>query len=394
VAVKPADSTPGAGKHLLVGDALTGNAIATFTSPKDMSFESVSGAADDRTFVAVAVADPSHPTVVPADVWYLVKLAPGTAHPATMTPLPIQPRFDEVIATALSASGQELAVGGVPTGAARRGVEVYSLAAGKLLHDWTTNDSTALVPNDLLDNSTQFPALTWIDDDQAIAFAATSQAGPSSAGSTNSETVRRLNVVGARDGDLMADSQLIWTAPSAGTNRPQPCEEAPPLVSADGKTITCTTLNIQPVKPATGAVSFSLGAVAWTLAFSTYRLAAGTPSGSATIVYQIVRQVPNPADGVVAALWTSPSGDALIGEWAVGPIPVAAANPSPSSSAASSENTNSASNGAYSSSISIMVLVPISAIGPPHVGVISHGKFTPLLLPSSFTTVTAGDIAW
>jgi hypothetical protein len=97
---------------------------------------------------------------------------------------------------------------------------------------------------------------------------------------------------------------------------------------------------------------------------------------------------------VVAALWTSPSGDALIGEWAVGPIPFAAANPSPSSGAASNENTNSASNGAYSSSISIMVLVPTSAIGPPHVGVISHGKFTPLLLPSSFTTVTAGDIAW
>ncbi len=121
-------------------------------------------------------------------MWYLVKLAPGTAHPATMTPLPIQSRFGEVIATALSASGQELAVGVVPAGAARRGVEVYSLATGKLLHDWTTNDSTALVPNDLLDTSTQFPALTWIDDDQAIAF--------SGAGSVDRETVRRLNVVG------------------------------------------------------------------------------------------------------------------------------------------------------------------------------------------------------
>ncbi len=49
VAVKPADSASGAQNTLQVGDALTGKVIATFTSPKDMSFESVSGATDDRT---------------------------------------------------------------------------------------------------------------------------------------------------------------------------------------------------------------------------------------------------------------------------------------------------------------------------------------------------------
>jgi hypothetical protein len=394
VAVDPADPAPWTRNQLLVGDALTGKAIATFTSPKNMSFESVSGAADDRTFVAVAVADPVNPTFVPAAVWYKVTLDPGTAHPATLTRLPIEPRFTEVVATALSSSGQELAVGGVPMGAGRRGVQVFSLATGKLLHDWVTNDPTALVSNDLLDNVSQYPALTWIDNDRAIAFAAISQAGATDPGTVDKVTVRRLNVVGARDGDLMADSQLIWTAPSAGTRSAGLCEETSTLVSADGKTVTCATLNIQQGKPPAGAGSLNSETVAWAFAFSTYRLAAGTPSGRKTVAYQTVRQAPNPAGGLVAALWTSPSGDALIGEWAIGPIPVAAANPSPSSSAASSENTNSASNGAYSSSVSIMLEVPPSAFGPAHIGVISHGKFTPLLLPPGFTPVTAGHIAW
>jgi hypothetical protein len=352
VAVSPTSSKSGAPNGLVVGDSLTGKTIATFTPPAGTSFESVSGAADDRTFVVFNVANPRNLKLGQAGSWYVMMLAPGTAHPATLTYLPIEPRYG-VVATALSASGKELAVarynaavaGGAPP---VKELDTFSLATGRLLRSWTTKNATALLPAEWTAGGTpsQFPVLTWIDNDQAITFTAVGQA----AQALGPETVRKLNASRAGNGDLMADSQVIWTTPTTGKptdgdTRGMTCavlllSRLPPLVSADGKTTSCATVTL----------SASLS-----VTFSTYHLAAGsTHAGQPTIGYQVSRTVHGGSTEGGELLWASPSGDTLIGAWEIG---------------------------AASSSLSGSL--------PVHVGVISHGKFTSLRLPSGFV-----GIAW
>lgn len=383
VALDQLGTKTGAANALLVGDALTGKAIATFTPPAGTSFQSVSGAADDQTFVVLDVARPSNSTDAgSAYRWYEVKLAPGTAHPATLTRLPVESRFTQVVATALSGSGQELAVAGVLSGPRERGVEVFSLATGRLLHDWSTSDATALIPASWLLGASQFPLLTWIDGDRAITFTTISQAPLSGPAARYKETVRRLSVGGPSSGDLMADSRVIWSASTASNSEDPPCEGLPPLVSADGNAISCFTFSLPSNPTATGADS-------WTLTFRTYHLSARTTAaGLGTIVYQVTEPVPVSGVSLSAAQWTSPDGATLIGEWATGSGPRATATPTPSGT------TPSPGSGVPSGSATVTLSDPGTGLRPAHVGVISRGKFTPLRLPPGFFAVPAPDIAW
>jgi hypothetical protein len=104
--------------------------------------------------------------------------------------------------------------------------------------------------------------------------------------------------------------------------------------------------------------------VTYTTTFSTYRLTAGTPdTGHRTIAYQLTRRQPSGSGGTSAGgglLWVSPSGDTLIGEYATG-----------------ATATSSADNSL-----------------PPHIGVISHGKFTPLHFPAGFALTDLDAIVW
>jgi hypothetical protein len=285
-------------------------------------------------------------------------LAPGTAHPATLSHLPIEPRYG-VVATALSASGKELAVAteaaGLPGEPSVKKLDTFSLANGQLLNSWTTKDATALLPAAWTAGETpsQFPVLTWIDNDQAITFTAV---GPA-ATALGTLTVRKLNATRAGNGDLMAASQVIWTAPTTGTptdsdTRGMTCavlllSRLAPLVSADGKTTSCATVTLS---------------ATLSVAFSTYHLAADGavpgPSGAGarqpTMHYQVSRTVHGGSTEGGQLLWVSPSGGTLIGAWEIG-----------------------AGSATLSDSL------------PAHIGVISHGKFTPLRLPSGFV-----GIAW
>jgi hypothetical protein len=356
VAVSPTSSKSGAPNGLVVGDSVTGKTIATFPPPTGTSFESVSGAADDRTFVVLNVAGPGNTKLGQAGSWYKVTLAPGTAHPATLTYLPIEPRYG-VVATALSSSGKEVAVATYSAAATRgpppvKELATFSLATGRLLHSWTTKNATALLPAAWTAGGAppQFPVLTWTDNDQAITFTAV---GPA-ATALGTLTVRKLNATRAGDDDLMAASQVIWTAPTTGTptdgdTRGMTCAallltRLPPLVSADGKTISCATVTLS----ATLSVTFS-----------TYHLAAGgaapgpgsAGAGQPTMHYQVSRTVHGGSTEGGELLWGSPSGDILIGAWEIG------------------------------ASTSISDSLPV------HIGVISHGKFTPLRLPSGFVRI-------
>jgi hypothetical protein len=358
VGLTPTSSKSGAPNGLVVGDSLTGKTIAALTPPTGTSFASVSGTSDDRTFVALNLANPRNSKLGQAGSWYKVTLAPGTAHPATLTHLPIEPRYG-VVATALSASGKELAVAteaaGLPGEPSVKELDTFSLTNGQLLNSWTTKDATALLPAAWTAGETpsQFPVLTWTDNDQAITFTAV---GPA-ATALGTLTVRKLNATQAGNGDLMAASQVIWTAPTTGTptegdTRGMTCavlllSRLAPLVSADGKTIGCATVTLS----ATLSVTFSA-----------YHLAAdGAVPGpvsagarQATMHYQVSRTVHGGSTEGGELLWVSPSGGTLIGAWEIG---------------------------ADSTSLSDSL--------PAHIGVISRGKFTPLRLPSGLV-----GIAW
>jgi hypothetical protein len=159
------------------------------------------------------------------------------------------------------------------------------------------------------------------------------------------ETVRSLNVDGPPTGDLLAESKVIWSTPSAGkasaANPDVPCgvlllSRTPLFVSADGKTVSCAALGQQQ-----GSSS-----IRWTMTFSTYHLVAGTTAtGQGTVAYQVTRQDPasSGASGGCSLMWVSPSGGTLIGQWRIGP-----------------------GNSSF----------------PFHIGVISHGTFTPLRFPA------------
>ena len=347
VAIRSATGEPDGLNTVVVGDSLTGKAIETFGS--NMTFQSVTAANDDRTFVLYAVAKSGGSEV---GAWFEVHLAPGTAHPARLTALPIQPvkiplglgsvpQYG-VFAMALSGSGQELAVAEVPSAAGGVAVKVFSLATGDLLHDWTTNNPSVSDP--VAEFGVISPAgLSWIDQDHALALTTTSKSGSPG---MRSETVRSLNVDGPPTGDLLADSKVIWITPSVGkesaANPDVPCgvlllSRTPLFVSADGKTVSCGALGQQ-----AGSSSIRM-----TVTFSTYQLAPGTTAaGQGMIAYQVTRQEPTSsgASGLSALLWVSPSGGTLIGKWGIGP--------------------------SKGSSV------------PFHIGVISHGMFTPLRFPA------------
>jgi hypothetical protein len=256
---------------------------------------------------------------------------------------------------ALSASAQELAVGEVPSGAGGLDVKVFSLATGQLLHDWSTNDPSVAVSLDFLISLSRPPALSWIDGDRALALTITSK----EASDNKLETVRTLNV-NAPNGDLQTDSKAIWTTPTADESGALTCgvlqlERMPPMVSADGKTVSCVTVSQPGGQPDGGKSPLD-----WAVTFSTYDLAAGTTAArQGTIAYQVTRQEPGPAgsSGGGELVWVSPSGGTLIGAWGIGA-------------------------GTSASDV------------PLYVGVISKGKFTPLRLPAGFTWSDLADMAW
>ena len=345
---------------VVVGDSVTGKALATFAPPAHTTFQSVTAAADDRTFVVFAVTSstgsflPGVKEGIPAaksvatltGSWYELRLTPSTAHPATLTRLPVKPWSwpasstyanpapGQIIATALSQSGRELAVADFPDIPAAKKqtpnwheVKVFSVATGRLLHDWTEDNATARMETVVADTIATVPvgtpSLTWIDNDRAVAFATSYDTDGTVLG-----TIRRLDVSGPASGNLMTDSTVIWSG-TVPWNQSKGCfqvDDWPPLISADGTTISCMTWDMPAKTP--GHVDFD-----------TYPLVTGRQP---VLNYRATILPENKTGGLNAGvLWVSPSADTLIVTWG-GPG-----------------------------------LKPATG---SHFGVISHGKFTPLPL--------------
>lgn len=313
---------------LVVGDSLTGKTLATFKPPADTVFQNVYAAADDRTFVVFETTSSTglfspegHETVTGS--WYEVHLTPGAAHPVRLAKLPVKPMTwraatpapGEVYATALSASGTELAVADIPdTPAASRQpqdwqeVKVYSVATGRLLHDWVGHDANIVfylsqtgwfgdAPSGISD-------LTWVDRDRALMIATFTQAGPMTGPQIG--TVRRLDVAGPATGNLVTDTAILTTRTLSGnlTNGCLYLGNWPPLVSANGTTIACA--NFTPPFAPPGHVDFSTAPLA------------GVPD---TVAYQ-VEMPPGESTGEADyVLWVSPSGGTLLVAWKLGTQP-------------------------------------------------------------------------
>jgi hypothetical protein len=354
---------------LAVGDTFTGARLATLTPARGNSFAAVTAAADDRTFVVATqpIATGAPDNRVPPRTWYLLRIAPGTSSQVRLTRLPIPDlKGDDVLAVALSGSGREIAVGLIPDYATspRSPVQlrVYSVTTGKLERAWSTSDQTVFGgPGRFSVESLSTTALTWVNDDRALAFLTISVASyPRKHEDITHETMRLLDM-SAGGSDLIADSRVIWSTegvsnPFTGDYSQLSCANTSiiPMLTADGKTIVCAA-----VKPLTPQGPVPAGGGRWTLAWLAYSTSAPTV---ARTVAQVTVDAPKWTAPAIDLLWADSSGGTLIGTWTLETAGIGFIDPNPPP--------------AYR----------------PHWGVIADGKFRPLTTMGDLNVFSA--IAW
>ena len=288
---------------MVVGDTLTGKRLATVSPPKGGTFGGVTAAGDDRTFVLDVRQFPWSNTwfAVTPRTWYLLKIAPGTAHPTRLTKLriPATPNGAQVDGMALSPDGSELAVMYQPSamGPAPGPVtlRIYSVATGKVVHTWV-----GPTPNPhglgvylfgqylyLDDNGT----LSWTSDGRSLAFVY-------GVGLITDTTVRVLKLASSGHG-LLSGSKLVLDLPSGSAPT---CGSL--MLTADGRTVVCGAA--LPAGPgSTGGCSAATGLARPGIA--EYSTATGRMSG---VLYQYTGTC---IAGEADVLWASPSGGAVLG---------------------------------------------------------------------------------
>jgi hypothetical protein len=227
-------------------------------------------------------------------------------------------------------------------------VRVYSVTTGKLERAWSTSDQTVFGgPGRFSSGSLNTTALTWVDDDRALAFPTISVASyPRKQEYITHETMRMLDM-SAGGSDLFADSRVIWS--TQGVSRWNDADisqlscantQRIPVLTADGKTVVClaskTLIPPGPVPEGGGR---------WMMAWLAYSTSAPTV---ARTLAQVTVDAPKRTTPTFDLLWADSSGRTLIGTWTLEGASIGFINPNPPP--------------AYR----------------PHWGVISDGKFRPL----------------
>jgi WD40 repeat protein len=343
-------NVPGS-RTAVLGDTRTGKRLLTIRAFGTDKFVTVSAAADDRTFVLGADPNPQPPAIPSATEWYLVHVTPGATFRATERKLriPGPGKNDWIAATALSPNGKQLAVLGTHEGTGSAPltmwVRVYSVATGALLHSWSGLLNTT---------SGGYTTLAWTYRGRQLAIGYTFSVTP--AGSKRSWPyigVRLLDV--DRPGhNLTTDSRLAWStlAAEGGLSRPTPLTCAPDLqvvVSADG-TVVCAGYGILRAYTPNPVAKTCPAVPDWaSVGFVAYSTATGKQAGT------LFQYDTNCSPGNVGVLWTSAAGDRVIGYYSLG---------------------------------GFFATKPVFRFG-----VFSHGRYTPLPLPPTTTTVPA-TIAW
>jgi hypothetical protein len=277
---------------LIVGDDATGRAIATVKPPPGLHFDSVQGASDDRTFVALAnpqgLSLAGSPGPGP-ETLYLLRIAPGTAHPYQLTKLPIKlQRFSaEVVAYALSPDDRELAVEWANFfGGQINRLAIYSVPSGAELRAWTTNKFSQ--------GGGIQQTLSWLSGGRQLAFSAI----PPGSGGNQAVQMRTINVTGPGT-DLRSDSHVVLTVTNP-ISSPASCWTLG--LTSDGGTVTCAT-----TYGYGGLTGTAAGCANGGLEVTAYSARTGRP---VRVLYKFRDAC---TDGLAAVPWTAPAARSIIG---------------------------------------------------------------------------------
>ncbi len=264
------------GEEAVIRDTLTGATIATIRPPAPFkTFDAVTGAADDRTFVLSASLAPwAQPKEFPTK-FFIARFDPSTrAVTLKALPIPELAQGDLPVGLALSPSGTELAISGYnrPVGYAR--VSLYSVASGAV-RSWLLHGQIGRTP--LAYDSL---ALSW------------SRSGTLAVNMPDTGTIRLLKTDSA-GGSLLAHSRQAVVDRNTGTTR-----YGDGLLTADGTKI---------VVPMEHFVVLSNGDVRYDSAFEVFSAASGR-------LIRLLHKTASGLDGADSLVWTSPSGSVLVGE--------------------------------------------------------------------------------
>ena len=300
---------------VVVGDTRTGSLLATIAPPAHYAFGGVTGAADDRTFVVDAWAlGGNTPIELKSRSWYLLRIAPGTAHPAELTSLaiPATPDNAQIDGIALSPDGTKLAVMYQPnSGSSSPGpvkLLIYAVPAGTLLRSWAgpaprpgSNDSWSFGFFPGADNNT---TLSWTTRGRTLAFAWRTADGPGL-------YLRLLDLT--RPGhDLLADSRVVVSIADKGHIY---CQSL--AITGQGRTAVCGA-DLPRALPAGVTLDKVLRPGPWlgcpapTDAVEPGFAELSTVTGKVTrVVYQVKGLCVG--GGSASVLWASPSGNTILG---------------------------------------------------------------------------------
>ena len=275
---------------LIVGDDVTGTAIATVNPPSGMQFLSVEGASDDRTFVVIGA---SNPDMAPG-AWYLLRIAPGAARPYQLAKVPIKLAGGSnayILAYALSPDDRELAVesqqASHDSGATTTTLAIYSVSSGAELRAWTTGGYS---------QELGYPdSLSWLAGGRQLSFSHI----PPGRRDADQDQLRTIDVTGPGT-DLMAASHVVLTVTDPPSS-PSTCWTL--TLTPDGGTVICgTQYNESTDDRGTDAGCASAG-----LEFTAYSARTGRP---VRVLYKYQGPCSN---GETAVLWTDSSARYVIG---------------------------------------------------------------------------------
>jgi hypothetical protein len=208
---------------VIVGDVHTGKAIATVATPADYAgmginpVAGVSATADDRSFVVGARRE-----IDGGIAYFLVRIAPGTKHVATIAPLPIPPApVGNLLGFAVSPDGKQLAALSVRGNGTT--LRVYSTKSGAPLRTWTAATWQYQGYGRVVSG------VSWTADSRQVAFSTVVSTAKYPSGAALEE---RVIGAAAPSGDLATASKAVLKAPGN-------CSSL--LLSPDGGTVVCAT---------------------------------------------------------------------------------------------------------------------------------------------------------
>ncbi len=267
------------GEEAVIRDTLTGATIATIHPPAPFkTFDAVSGAADDRTFVLSASLAPfDQPKAFPTK-FFIARFNPSTrAVTLRALPIPELPQGDEPVGLALSPSGTELAISGYNRPVSYARVSLYSVATGAH-RSWLLHGAIGRgAPYDTL-------ALSW------------SRSGTLAVNMLDTSTIRLLNTHSA-GGSLLAHSrQAVVDRDTTSSHY------------GDGLLIPDGTKIVIPIEH---FASESNGGIRYESAFEVFSATSGR-------LIRLLHKTDTGLDGANSLVWTSPAGGLLVGEAQVG----------------------------------------------------------------------------